>query len=132
LLAARDPVTHAAGSLWTETPDGVTWLAIVRVDRQPVDDWRDKQRIKNELCGPQREAIELYPAESRLVDTNNQAHLYVLPEGQCFPFGYIERDVSDVTVGVNKQRSFEEPPPDLNAKRDGSVSIVTKVLGGTL
>ena len=113
-----------------ETPDGVTWLSIVRRDREPVSDWRDKQRIKNELCGYDREAIELYPAESRLVDTNNQAHLYVLPTGSMFPFGYTERDVSDMTVGSNKQRAFEEPPPDLNAKRDGSVSLVTRVLGG--
>jgi hypothetical protein len=113
-----------------ETPDGVTWLSVVRIDREPVNDWRDKQRIKNELCGPEREGIELYPCESRLVDTNNQVHLYVLPVGSMFPFGYTERDVSDVVVGVNKQRPFEHAPPDLNAKRGDQTTFITRVLGG--
>jgi hypothetical protein len=37
-----------------------------------VHDWRDLQRIKNQLVGPECEAVELYPAESRKVDTANQ------------------------------------------------------------
>lgn len=100
------------------TREGLTWLAIVRIDREAIHDWRDIQRIKNELMGPEREACELYPAESRLVDTNNQFHLFVLPEGASFPFGYDERDVSDcIAPGTkHKQRPFEVPPKDLNAK----------------
>jgi hypothetical protein len=49
-----------------ETPDGVTWLAIVRVDRQPVDDWRDKQRIKNELCGSSKDRCLFTPTVTSL------------------------------------------------------------------
>jgi hypothetical protein len=93
-----------------------TWLAIIRRDRTAVHDWRDLQRIKNELCGPEREALEIYPAESRLVDTNNQFHLWVLPEGETLPVGYTERDVGDKPFGAHKQRPFKDPPEDLNAK----------------
>lgn len=96
----------------------MTWLCIVNVDRSAEHDWRDFQRIKNELMGPEREAFELYPAESRLVDTNNQWHLFVLPEGSGLPVGYADRDVStDVSGTAHKQRPFEEPPPDLRRER---------------
>lgn len=102
----------------------VIWLSIVRRDRSATHDWRHLQRIKNELCGPEREAIELYPAESRLVDTNNQYHLFVLPEGQCIPIGYAERDVSNRVEGTShKQRPFQEAPADLNARAPGDVGI---------
>lgn len=102
-----------------ETPLGeVLWLAIVRRDRRPMHDWREMQRIKNELAGPEREAVEMYPAESRLVDSNNQYHLFVLPLGFCFPFGYAERDVADQQFegSRHQQRPFEDPPADLNAR----------------
>jgi len=58
-----------------------------------VRDWRHFQQIKNEVVGPEREAIEVYPAESRKVDTCNKHHLWVLPEGQCVPTNWNERDV---------------------------------------
>ena len=63
-------------------------LSIRRNDRSACKDWRHFQRIKNELCGPEREGVELYPAESRLIDTANQFHIWVLPEGERFPVGY--------------------------------------------
>lgn len=44
------------------------WIMVKRHDRAPVRDWRDMQRIKDELLGPEREACELYPAQSRMVD----------------------------------------------------------------
>lgn len=94
----------------------VLWLSIVRRDRQVIRDWRDLQRIKNELGGPECEGCEIYPAESRLVDTNNQYHVFVLPPGTAFPFGYSYRDVADVAMPgtAHKQRPFENPPEDLN------------------
>lgn len=52
-------------------------LSIKRRDKKPIHDWRDLQAIKNELVSPEAEAIEIYPAESRLVDTANQYHLWV-------------------------------------------------------
>jgi hypothetical protein len=72
-----------------------THLSIKRRDREPIGDWRVMQEIKNAIVGPEREAAELYPAESRLVDTANQYHLWVLPEGDRFSFGFDSRFVLD-------------------------------------
>lgn len=52
-------------------------LSIKRRDKEPIHDWRDLQAIKNMLVAPEAEAVELYPAESRLVDSANQFHLWV-------------------------------------------------------
>lgn len=85
------------------------WLSIKRLDRAPIHDWRDLQRIKNELVGPEHEAVELYPAEERLVDSANQYHLWVLADRERrFPFGFVERFVTERTVGKAMQRPFED------------------------
>ena len=74
----------------------VTHLSIKRRDKQPITDWRDKQEIKNQLVGKENEAIELYPAESRLVDTANQFHLWVFEdESIVVPVGWTDRIVDD-------------------------------------
>jgi hypothetical protein len=67
---------------------GALHLSIRHNDRRPVRDWRQFQRIKNELAGEEREAIEIYPAESRLVDEANSYHLWVLPEGEMLQAGW--------------------------------------------
>jgi hypothetical protein len=72
-----------------EESDSVTHLSIKRVDQESIHDWRDLQRIKNELCGADCEAIELYPAESRVVDLANQYHLWVVRER--IPVGFTGR-----------------------------------------
>ena len=97
-----------------ETMNGPVHLSIKRMDRNPVHDWRDLQRIKNETCGDEREAIELYPAESRLVDTANQYHLWVLSTGERVPLGFTERLVSgrrDGGVSNAKQRELSYGKP---------------------
>jgi len=53
-----------------------TYLSIKRHDREPIGDWRTKHLIKNALLGEEWEAIEIYPRESRLVDSSNQYHLF--------------------------------------------------------
>jgi hypothetical protein len=78
-----------------EMPGGMLWLSIRRNDRKVMRDWRDFQRIKNDIAGPEREGFEMFPAESRLVDTVNQYHLWVLPEGQRLPVGWNARLVTD-------------------------------------
>jgi hypothetical protein len=96
-------------------------LSIRRNDRAPIHDWRDLQRIKNELMGPESEAIELYPANSRLVDAANQYHLWLF-ESFEFKFGFDNRDVSEpdeaAKVGA-VQKPFE---PDMLAAF-GGVSV---------
>lgn len=85
----------------------MVWISFKRVDREPIFDWRIKQEIKNALVGPEREACELFPAESRLVDESNQYHLWALPEGMAFPFGYQKRSVTVFVLGKSKQRPFQ-------------------------
>jgi hypothetical protein len=83
-------------------------LCIKRRDKSPARDWRHFQRIKNELVGPECEGVELYPAESRMVDTANQYHMFVLKgAANRFPFGFNERVVSEGNVIGSKQRPFE-------------------------
>lgn len=73
----------------------IRYLSIKRNDKEPIHDWRDLQEIKNQICGEESEAIEIYPAESRLVDTANQYHLWVFPKGERIPVGYNTRSVID-------------------------------------
>jgi hypothetical protein len=69
-------------------------LAIGRHDGKPCTNWREFQQIKNELIGPEFEAVELFPAESRLMDTANEYHLYAMSDSKFrFPFGFHKRCV---------------------------------------
>lgn len=93
----------------------VDHLSIKRWDKYPSRDWREMQRIKNELCGVGREACELYPSEDRLVDTANQYHLWVLPKGTLFPFGFddgrvVTKPGKSALAPEAKQREFEVEP----------------------
>ena len=88
VMVRRQQPTAAPG------PD-LVHLSVRRRDRRPVHDWRDLQRIKNELLGPEHEAVELYPAESRRVDLANQYHLWALDDPSFqWPVGFRERRVS--------------------------------------
>lgn len=94
-----------------ETGD-VLWLSIKRRDRATVHDWRDLQRIKNMIVGDEHEGFEVYPAESRLVDTANQYHLWVFVDAAVrLPVGYQNRDVlgaSEAAVFGAIQRGYHE------------------------
>jgi hypothetical protein len=101
----------------TLSPQGLTGelhLSITRTDRSAAHDWREFQRIKNELCGPEREACELYPAQSRLVDSANTFHLWVMAEGDRVPVGWNVQNVVDSEVASQldiKQRPFGDDDP---------------------
>lgn len=84
----------------------VLWLSVKTHTRRPIRDWRHLQQIKNEVAGPEREACEIFPAESRLVDTSNEFHLFVLPFGERFPFGYQQRDIqtSEAITAFNAEQ----------------------------
>lgn len=118
-MRVLDGDMNAGGGQWIEAPpEGwprMLWLSIKRNDRKPIGDWRVLQRIKNEMVSPDAEAVELYPAEDRLVDTSNQYHLWCLEPGHIFPFGYRGREVlgaaEAAAVGA-VQRPFDvEPAP---------------------
>ncbi len=70
-------------------PFPMAHLSIKRHDRSHgAHDWREFQRIKNELCGTASEAVELYPDETRNTDMANQYHLWSIPPGARFPLGW--------------------------------------------
>ena len=96
-----------------ESGDVMT-LSIRRQDRGWPRDWRDFQRIKNEIAGDDAEAVELYPAEDRLVDTANQFWLWCTPRGERFPIGFDEGRMTsndDLANQVGaKQRDHESEP----------------------
>ena len=85
-------------------PGHVAHLSIKRHDREPMQDWRVLQRIKTEIVGAETEAVELYPAESRVVDTANQYHLYAFIECGLLPLGFRAGARTDTEGGGSKQR----------------------------
>ena len=108
----------------------VTWLSIKRHDKGAQRDWRDLQSIKNDIVGPEAEAIEIYPAESRLMDTANQTPLFALHKE--FPVGFTQRVIrgADQTLRLGgKQR---EPESGVKAAgiadghRRGSGPLITR------
>ena len=66
----------------TALADGMIYLSIKRHDQAAIRAWRDLQRIKNELVGPECEGMEIFPAESRKLDGANQFHLWVSADPQ--------------------------------------------------
>jgi hypothetical protein len=85
------------------------YLSIKRLDQKPCKDWRAFQRIKNQLVGPECEFVELYPAESRLVDTANQYHLWGTNDPSYrFPLGFSERVVQGKSGAGVVQRPFDD------------------------
>lgn len=83
----------------------IVHLSIKVHDKQAHHDWRDLQRIKNEICGPECDAVEIYPAESKLVDTANQYHLTVFRDYKL-PFGFQSRLVGDGKWDKSVQRAW--------------------------
>jgi len=62
-------------------------VLIRRHDQGTVVPWSDMQRIKDELLGPERVAVQVFPPQSQLIDQANCYHLWVLPAGFELPFG---------------------------------------------
>ena len=85
----------------------VVHLKIKAHDKRCVRDWRDMQRIKNEICGTEAEGVELYPAEGRLVDEVNEFHIFVLHPATGFPFGH-ERRATATPEQVDKNNQGNE------------------------
>lgn len=58
------------------TPDGTGELT-----------WAEKQKIKDELFGEKRVAVEVYPSADRLIDAADVYHLWVFEKNFRLPFG---------------------------------------------
>lgn len=92
----------------TEWDHDVLHLSIKRIDREPIHDWRALQAIKNVIVGEECEAFEIYPAESRLVDSANQYHLWAFVDPNVrVPVGFVHRLVDIAPLGKSVQRPFE-------------------------
>jgi len=76
-------------------------------------DWRHFQEIKNQLAGPECEAMELYPAESRLIDTANKYHLWCILDPELrIPIGWHEgRNVTNGRKGKQLPGHRQRPLP---------------------
>jgi len=101
-------VRRTRQSVFGLRPQIVYVLGIENFDESARHDWRDFQRLKNELIGPEAEALELYPAESRLLDPSNYFMLWVFPKGDRIPLGVRQgRDVRTPDEAVAPQRHLE-------------------------
>lgn len=95
-------------------PNGSVVLSYHWRDRAPIHDWRVMQRVKNELAGPEWEAIEFFPAESRLVDEANEYWMQAFPP---------EHPLYEVLSSMGYQRRSVMTQEDLDATGD----VVTAV-----
>lgn len=75
-----------------ETVWGIVEHACIRNAEASDIPWAEKQRIKRELFGKWTTAIEVFPADDRLVDQANMYHLWILPDGFPLPFGIHQAD----------------------------------------
>ena len=90
-------------------------LNIRRRDGHPCKDWWHFQQIKNEIMGPECEAVELFPADSRMIDTGNEYHLWGYARaGQRFPFGFHRR------VHLPEQQQIIRPEAQLSGSMDSA------------
>jgi hypothetical protein len=100
-------------------PVTIAWLSIKRRDKKAILDWRHLQWIKNELVGEENEGVEIFPAESRLIDAANQFHLWVFEKsGFHLPFGFKDgRMVTENSIMGEVQRKFPKNrrPKDIDA-----------------
>lgn len=79
--------------LYEQRADGNRRLTVNHLRKDRLGRWRDGitwddlQRVKNECLGEEVWCVEVYPAESAMVNENNQRHLWVLdgPPSTRFP-----------------------------------------------
>ena len=98
LIDPLDPITGSEvwGNPWYDVRvaryasgwilDGGPWMriGISSPDGEPRHDWRAFQKIKNQIAGNEWWAMELYPAESQLIDPSNY---FLLWAALTLPFG---------------------------------------------
>lgn len=106
-------VRHSAGWIL----DGGPWarIGISCDDGKPRHDWRVFQCIKNQVVGPEWWALELYPAESQLIDPSNYYLLWAAPN---LPFGErLGRVLAGPKNTVAPQRGWhpDDEPPEVTA-----------------
>jgi hypothetical protein len=68
---------------YAETTAGYAVRAMVQsLTGEPVRNWEDLQRVKNECFGEETVAIEYYPAQSKLVNAHHIYWLWIYEPGK--------------------------------------------------
>ena len=73
--------TQVLESVYFSGVGNVTHLKVSRVDGEGGISWEELQEIKNLVLGEYVVAVEVYPAQSDVVDELNMRHLWVLNSG---------------------------------------------------
>jgi len=102
------------------TDGGLIQIGISSLDGTARHDWRDFQAIKNQIAGPECEAFELYPAESRVLDPSNYYTLWCFPGLRRLKIGVAYREVLDVDDAIAPQRAFARE--ELNVTTEAATS----------
>lgn len=89
-----------------QTPIGeVVNIMVRRMDGEPIRSWADLQEIKRDMGFADRQAVEIFPPDAKLVDCRNLYWLRVLPEGYELPFGRLHEHVPPVGIKTSSGRS---------------------------
>jgi hypothetical protein len=67
---------------------GLEVLMIRRHDGEAHFPWSDLQKIKDQLAGEHREAVQVFPRHDEIVDMPNMAHLWLVPDGERLPYTF--------------------------------------------
>jgi hypothetical protein len=105
-------------------------ISFHRHDRRAILDWRHMQWMKNQLVGEENEGMELFPAESRLVDGANEFHLWVFEDEKFkFPWGFVTRIVGEKSHVGETQRKFPtmRKPEDCDARAEELKATIKKL-----
>lgn len=81
--------------------DSAVRLSIKHNQGKAIREWKHLQRIKNELVGAEREAVEIFPPESMVTSLDNEHHLFVTPVGVSSIYVYEEKARADGLRGYN-------------------------------
>jgi hypothetical protein len=98
-------------------------IEIRRRDGQPIRDWQIIQAIKNQVVGKEYEAVELYPAHYRLMDTCNKYHLWVLAPKEVterpprFPLGCKQFGAISDTKMICSERLIQAYHTEMSEKQ---------------
>jgi len=103
----------------------IAWIHLsIKTHSKTADhDWREFQQIKDELIGPEYEGIELYPAHSRVVDTANQFHIWVLADPAArIPVGWQDGLIAAQNLTVANNETGEVTNDHPRAVRSGGTA----------
>lgn len=62
-----------------------TWLRVWKKDHSDGIGWDELQAVKNLAFGKESVVIEIYPAESKVVNFKNIRHLWLVPNDSKLP-----------------------------------------------